>query len=127
MTGLIWLVQIVHYPSFRFIDELQFTSFQEFHMRRISYIVLPIMLLELGTAGILVFNNPNRLFVLNLTIVVLIWASTFFLSMSAHQNLVEGKSLEIINKLVITNWPRTVLWSIRSILLGWMVYENIQS
>ena len=54
MVGVIWVMQLVHYPSFNFINLKDYKSFQEFHMKRISLIVIPIMTIEL-TSGILIF------------------------------------------------------------------------
>ena len=54
MVGVIWVMQLVHYPSFNFINLKVYKSFQEFHMKKISLIVIPIMTIEL-TSGILIF------------------------------------------------------------------------
>jgi hypothetical protein len=48
LLSLIWIVQLVHYPSFQFIDANRFISFQHFHMQSITYVVAPLMFLELG-------------------------------------------------------------------------------
>ena len=55
MVGVIWLVQFVHYPSFNFIDKKFYSDFQNFHIKRISFIVIPVMLLELVSGLILIF------------------------------------------------------------------------
>ena len=34
MTGLIWLVQIVQYPLFSFVDRDHYSDFQNFHIIR---------------------------------------------------------------------------------------------
>ena len=36
MIGVIWVVQLVHYPSFHYIDRNRYGLFQQFHMRYIS-------------------------------------------------------------------------------------------
>ena len=58
MTGVIWVIQIVHYPSFHFIEKELYTAFQKFHMNKISIIVMPIMLAELIT-GIMLFLDKS--------------------------------------------------------------------
>lgn len=45
---LIWLIQIVHYPSFRYVDATQFSHFHSHHTNTITLIVLPLMLCELA-------------------------------------------------------------------------------
>lgn len=118
LTGVIWTIQIVHYPSFHYIDKLSFTNFHHFHERRISIIVMPLMLIELTTSTALYINNMSSIvFALNLLIVVLIWCSTFFVQVPIHSILSEKKDKKLIEKLVNTNWIRTFLWSMRMLLI----------
>ena len=118
LTGVIWTIQIVHYPSFHYIDKLSFTNFHHFHERRISIIVMPLMLIELTTSTALYINNMSSIvFALNLLIVGLIWCSTFFVQVPIHSILSEKKDKNLIEKLVNTNWIRTFLWSIRMLLI----------
>ena len=51
MVGVIWVIQLVHYPSFHFINKKDYEQFQDFHMKRITYIVMPTMLIELAPAS----------------------------------------------------------------------------
>jgi hypothetical protein len=118
LTGVIWTIQIVHYPSFHYIDKMSFTNFHHFHERRISIIVMPLMLIELTTSTALYINNMSSIvFALNLLIVVLIWCSTFFVQVPIHSILSKKKDKELIEKLVNTNWIRTFLWSMRMLLI----------
>ena len=118
LSGVIWTIQIVHYPSFHFIDKLSFTNFHNFHERRISIIVMPLMLIELITSIALYIHNMwSIVFTLNLLLVVLIWCSTFFVQVPIHSILSAKKDKNLIEKLVNTNWIRTFLWSIRMLLI----------
>ncbi len=119
LVVLIWIIQILHYPSFLFIDKNQFQEFQLFHMRKISYVVMPLMILELSLALILVYFNPGlNLYLLSLIIVLHIWICTFKLSVPLHSQLEsEGFNKDIIYKLIQTNWPRTWLWSFKTLVL----------
>ena len=118
LTGVIWTIQIVHYPSFHYIDKLSFINFHHFHERRISIIVMPLMLIELTTSTALYINNMSSIvFALNLLIVVLIWCSTFFIQVPIHSILSHKKDKKLIEKLVNTNWIRTFLWSMRMLLI----------
>lgn len=107
---LIWIIQVLHYPSFRFIAKEQFIQFEEFHTRRISYIVIPLMLLEI----IFLFLNFRLLLFF---IVGLIWLSTFLLQVPCHRKLSKGFDLNVIEKLIMTNWTRTSLWSLKLVIL----------
>ena len=118
LTGVIWTIQIVHYPSFHYIDKLSFTNFHHFHERRISIIVMPLMLIELTTSTVLYINNMSSIvFALNLLIVVLIWCSTFFIQVPIHSILSQKKDKKLIEKVMNTNWIRTFLWSMRMLLI----------
>lgn len=50
MVGLIWPIQVVHYPLFSSVGAEQFQEYSEDHQRLITYLVLPLMFVELGTA-----------------------------------------------------------------------------
>ena len=118
LTGVIWTIQLVHYPSFHFIDKLSFTNFHNFHERRISIIVMPLMLIELITSIALYIHNMwSIVFTLNLLVVVLIWCSTFFVQVPIHSILSQKKDKDLTEKLVNTNWIRTFLWSMRMLLI----------
>jgi hypothetical protein len=118
MCGVIWIVQLVHYPSFKFISAEKFLEFERFHCNRISIIVMPIMSIEFLSGAFILFNNDQTpLFILNFIGLVLIWISTFFIQSSLHSKLLLNYSLKNIQLLVKTNWIRTFLWSMRVFLL----------
>ena len=125
-TGLIWTIQLVHYPSMRFVSRDKFELFHSFHQLRISIIAMPLMAIELITTIILfmqnIDNESSLIFKINLIIVTLIWFSTFFIQVPLHQKLSKGKKNSLIDKLVLTNWFRTVLWTLRSILIIFFLY-----
>lgn len=126
LTCLIWLIQILHYPSFRFVNQDHFTAFEAFHTRSISYIVMPLMLAELGTSIYLLIQNPrNSYFYVTLGMVVLIWLSTFLFSIPCHNILSRGHDSATIDKLILTNWPRTVLWTSK-LLLSLYIFKGVK-
>lgn len=50
MTGLIWFVQVVHYPLFGSAGRDIFAGYERAHQRRTGWVVGPPMLVELATA-----------------------------------------------------------------------------
>lgn len=127
MTGLIWLIQLVHYPAFRFISVENYADFQRFHTTVITFIVGPIMVVELATAlSLFGAEKAGWMSTINLIGVALIWLATFFLSVPAHSKLASGFDLETINTLVKTNWIRTTLWTARSGLLSVLLFERMR-
>lgn len=117
MTGVIWVIQLVHYPSFHYVNMVVYTKFQKFHMFRISFIVMPVMILEIITAMLFFVFSSSWLYILNMFLLVLIWLSTALLSVPCHTRLEKAYSYDDVDKLVKTNWPRTLLWSTRLVLL----------
>ena len=127
-TGLIWLVQVVHYPIFARVSAADWTAFHDFHTNRISLIVIPTMLLELGGTlwhGVLLFSEPEAarfgVFMVAHACVIGVWASTFLIQVPLHNRLAQGPDADIVARLVNTNWIRTVLWTLRGLLLSWIV------
>ena len=47
MLGLIFVTQIVSYPLFSKVEMNIFTSYHDDYVKRISFIAVPVMLLEL--------------------------------------------------------------------------------
>ena len=124
MTGVIWVIQIVHYPSFHFIEKELYTAFQKFHMNKISIIVIPIMLAELIT-GIMLFldkSSKSPFLIISIIILVLIWLITGVFFTKAHNELIAGYQELVVNQLVVMNWIRTLLWTLRLLLLTCFVY-----
>ena len=123
LCGLIWLVQLVHYPFFLRTDRTQFTEHIRFHGFRISFLVLPVMTAELITSILLSIYEPDfkNLHLLGLIVVLLIWASTFLLQVPQHAKLVVKFDEKAILKLVRTNWIRTVLWSFKAGLAFYLI------
>ena len=124
MVGVIWIMQLVHYPSFNFINVEEYKSFQEFHMKRISLIVIPVMIIEL-ISGVLIFwiyQTDNIFFNISLFCLFFIWFLTAILFSKMHQKLTLGYQISIVTKLVNLNWLRTISWTLRLglvLLAGW--------
>ena len=124
MTGVIWVIQIVHYPSFHFIEKELYTAFQKFHMNKISIIVMPIMLAELIT-GIMLFldkSSKSPFLIISFIILVLIWLITGVFFSKAHNELMTGYQELVVDQLVVMNWIRTLLWTLRLLLLMGFVH-----
>ena len=59
MIGVIWTVQLVHYPLFGAVRADEFAAFEREHQQRISAVVMPFMLGELASAIALpFFDSP---------------------------------------------------------------------
>ncbi len=118
MTGLIWFVQVVHYPLFARVGRDGFTAYSEAHQRLTTLVVGPAMLVEAVTAALIVVLRPEGVSGLlawaGLALLGVIWMSTAFLQVPLHGRLAAGFTQEACDALVSTNWLRTVAWTIRS-------------
>ena len=117
MVGVIWVIQLLHYPSFNFINDKKYIEFQHFHMQRISFIVIPAMLIELASALLLAYFFGSSLTIILLALLLGVWAVTFIFFTNMHQKLTNGYNQSIVDRLIQINWSRTILWSLRLIIL----------
>lgn len=120
MVGVIWVIQLVHYPAFAFVEEDTFIVFHRHHSFSVSLIVMPLMLTELALSLYLAYRTPPS-FLFPLVIVLLLWASTFLIQVPLHQALGTVKDSERIELLVRTNWVRTALWTLKAIWVSFAV------
>ena len=118
MVGIIWIIQLLHYPAFHFIDKASYSAFQDFHMNRVSFIVVPTMITEFVSGVLVVLILPKYfLFKISLGILASIWIVTFLFFTKLHQSLTVGYDEVLVNKLVRLNWLRTALWTARLFIL----------
>lgn len=124
MVGLIWFVQIVHYPLYTKVGPEQFVTYQQAHTQLVSLVVIPLMLAELFAAVLLaVAKNPvfQTTAWVALALVLAIWAVTFTVQVPQHNRLCQQFDLQTAQQLVRGNWIRTFLWSCRGGIVIWML------
>ncbi len=123
LTGLIWLVQLVQYPGFKLIGKNECLAYQQHHVSKIAWIVVPLMLGELLFAGWLLltplsFSVMEYLNYAAFACLLVIWLVTFAKEVPLHRKLEkEGYKPALLKKLVRLNWFRTIGWSLRTIFL----------
>ncbi|MDQ3247618.1 MAG: hypothetical protein M3Q45_00280 [Chloroflexota bacterium] len=125
MVGVIWVVQIVHYPLFNQVGADSFVRYHAAHSSLITLVVGPTMVVEAVTTALLLFYRPPHLSGLILWIgavlLALIWLSTGFVQVAQHTILGAGFDADVHRLLVTTNWIRTLAWSLRGLLMLWVV------
>jgi len=127
MCGLIWFVQMVHYPLFARTDTTHAADYPEENQRRTGPVVIPPMLVEAATAAAIAFSPPPEIgrpaALVGLAMVAALWLSTLLVQMPLHARLSrDGHSPATLAALVRTNWFRTALWSARALLAIWMLH-----
>lgn len=125
MVGLIWFVQIVHYPLMGRVPSEAFPQYEEEHQRLTSLVVIPLMLTELATAVILVWSRPSEISPatvwISLALLLTIWLVTFTIQVPQHASLTASFDPLVHRRLVQGNWIRTLAWSARGVLALWMI------
>lgn len=121
MVGLIWFVQIVHYPMMASFDRENFASHEKEHCDRTGWVVVPLMLVEIFTFALLLIEGiRSNAFLISGLLLGVIWASTFLIQVPLHRKLLEGWDARLHKRLVTTNWIRTAAWTGRGFLLSWI-------
>lgn len=130
LVGLIWTIQIVHYPLFAGVGANGYADYQTSHMSRITYVVAPVMLAELGAAIYFIFVSYEpidpKYFWVGFALVLVIWMSTIFIQSPIHGKLTRAFDADLVNKLVLTNWIRTFCWTMRGVLVLWIIWLKIK-
>ncbi len=123
MTGIIWLVQIIHYPLFKLVGSEQWSHYHQQHIKLTSIVIAGPMIIELFTYLLMFYLSAvyrqNLFFIVSGLLLVAIWVTTFFVSVPLHNSLASGFSERPWSLLVSTNWIRTVAWTVRCLLLLW--------
>ena len=117
MVGLIWFVQIVHYPLFREVGTDHFVEYEARHVALTGFVVGPPMAIEgltaLAIAAVAREEVGLPLIAVGLGLLAVIHASTVFLQVPAHASLSDDYDDAVARRLVSTNWIRTVGWTLR--------------
>ncbi len=120
LAGLIWVIQVVHYPLMDRVPGAGFVAFHSEHARRISIVVVAPMLIELISAIALLVIRPQgvsvALLIAGALLVGIVWLSTFTLQVPLHRRLSEGFDPAAHRALVRGNWIRTAAWTLRAVV-----------
>lgn len=131
MVGLIWFVQIVHYPLFAEVGHSEFRRYEMDHQRLTSWVVIPPMLTELATTLLLLWMAPEPLSVsllwISAGLLATIWLVTFFIQVPQHTTLLLSYDRNVIRSLVGGNWIRTLAWSLRGLLVCILMTQALTS
>ena len=112
MFSVILMTQIVNYPLFSNISQNQLINYHSSYVKKISYIVIPAMSSEIVVALFLFYYHNSFLTISSLSVIILIFISTMYIQVPIHNKI----SKDLIKKLILTNWIRTILWLLKSII-----------
>ena len=128
MVGVIWFVQIIHYPLYRKIKE-GFVQYERAHLRRMAFFAGFLMIVEAATAIMMIPMLPTglatSLAIVNIVLLVLIWLSTLLFSVASHQKLSTHFSNKTLRALIGTNYVRATLWTAKAAALLYLTFRLI--
>jgi hypothetical protein len=121
MVGLIWVVQVVHYPMLSVFSQHSPAIAVVDHQRRITWVVGPLMAVEGVSALILLFDRPSTMGVLTAWVAAMLvglaLVSTVLIQVPLHAQLAVAHDAEAARRLIASNWVRTVAWTAKGLLL----------
>lgn len=110
---LIWMVQLVVYPSFYYYSTPQLLQWHKKYTLLVTWIVLPLMLGQLICGSFSVIVDFTTITMFKLLLILMTWVLTFVVFVPLHQALETASPQQpIVKKLVRKNWSRTALWTL---------------
>lgn len=119
LVGLIWTVQVVHYPLMARVGAQDFVAYEAAHAPRMAMVVmLPWVVQGLTTALLLVAppaGVPGRQVLIAAVTAAVPVLVTVGWSVPAHARLAQGFDAVVHARLVRTNWLRTSAWTAHAV------------
>jgi len=115
MVGIIWMVQVVHYPLFALVGGPGFAAYEAAHSARMGALLLVPWGVE-GFSGLALLalvppGVPRWLVLADLALLGVTVLVTVVVSVPQHQVLGAGFDPGAHGVLVATNWLRTAAWT----------------
>lgn len=120
MVGVIWFVQVVHYPLLAVVPPESASTVALDHQRRTGWVVaLPMTVEGVTTLGLL-WRVPDGIDAWlpwsGAVLLAVALGCTVLLSVPRHARMAERPDARVGRELVLTNWPRTIAWSARGMV-----------
>ena len=125
VAGIMWFIQLVHYPLLRHVGRSSFVAYETTHTRLAIEVVVSLMVIESITAGLLLLGRPQGITLaqcwIGVLLLTIIWWSTLRLQVPQHHILASGFDEHAYRRLVGSHWIRTGSYSARALLMLWMI------
>lgn len=118
MAGMIWTIQTVHYPLFPHVGRDAFVGYETEHTVRMGRLLALPAVIEVASATALVFSADVAVpvAVSSGAVLAAIWVVTLLVQVPLHTRLTVSPDPAVVDRLVRTNWFRTVAWTVRAIV-----------
>lgn len=131
MVGVIWFVQVVHYPLLAVVPVESASTVAVDHQRRTGWVVmLPMTIEGFTTLGLLKWVPEGVAWWvpwLNGVFLAVALGCTVLLSVPRHARMAAKPDASVGRELVLTNWPRTVAWSARGVVVALMLWARLSA
>lgn len=129
MVGVIWFVQVVHYPLLSLVPVESASAVAVEHQRRTGWVVMLPMTIEGVTALLLLAMVPAGVawfvpWLAGIPLAVALGA-TVLLSVPRHARMASNPDPTVGRELVTTNWVRTIAWSLRGLVAAGMLLATL--
>ena len=131
MTGVIWFVQWVHYPLLSKVPVDRAVETAIDHQRRTGQVLaIPMAVEGFTTLGLLIIR-PESVHIFwpwfGAVLLAVALGSTVFVSVPLHAKMATNPTADVGRRLVVTNWPRTIAWSLRAVACSVMILQVLRS
>lgn len=111
---LIWMVQLVIYPGFKYMSKVEMDIWHPIYTQRITAVVMPLMLGQVGLHALHIWyasvEGPTTW--LAVVLIASAWLVTFTRAVPLHHSMSSTTDVGLVaHKLVVCNWYRTVAWT----------------
>jgi len=125
LAVLSWLVQLIIYPAFAAVDRAGFCAWHAGYTRRISRVVVPLMLLQVLLHALTAWRQASAAAVLPAGLLVVAWLATFLVAVPCHRRLgAEGCRPDVLRRLLAANAVRTVAWTAMALVSAVLVLRG---
>jgi len=124
LVVLIWLVQLVVYPSFKKYVKGDLIAWHTIYVKRIALIVGPLMIGQLILWGLQLYQRQSLYTLIIFLLVLFLWVFTLIYFAPVHRRISNGSFTPfVLDQLEKINWVRTLLWTL-IFLMGFMEAYN---
>ena len=110
---LIWMIQLVVYPSFKYFSSTALLQWHRCYTARITWVVLPLMVAQVILHAWRCYADFSLNNACLLGLVISTWMTTVTIFVPLHNQITAADALPAtLTKLVNYNWIRTATWSV---------------
>ncbi|PHN08528.1 hypothetical protein [Flavilitoribacter nigricans] len=110
---LIWLVQLVIYPSFKYFSREGINRWHPKYTFLVSFVIMPLLLGQLALAAYQVFFFPDLFTIVSFILIIIAWILTFFFAVPIHHTFSLAEDHQVLaDRLIRINAYRTIVWTL---------------